>query len=309
MIFFFTDYNLRTMILKNLAIKGGGVRGVAYVGALQVLEENNLLNGIQRVAGTSAGALLSGMICAGYDAGQIKELMLQLDFRKFESGWNPLRILRSYGLYSGDYILDFIHKFLKKSPKNLPSNVTFSQMADAGCKHLYAFACDLNMHSVAEFSVEKTPDVLVAEAIRASMSIPIFFKAWQFTDANPNDHMYVDGGVAFNYPLLFFDNPRFTSNPDLICEEAFGLFLYDVNGKRKNDLSRNRPKKYIKVLFETLMETQNIDFNFDAALSRRSIIIDGLGVPATDFNLDGDIIESLIESGRKGALQFLEKDN
>jgi NTE family protein len=297
------------MTLKNLAIKGGGVRGVAYVGALQVLEQNNLLNDIQRVAGTSAGALVAGMICAGYNADQIKELMLELDFRKFESNWNPLRIFRSYGLYSGDYILDFIHKFLEKSPKNLPSNITFAQMADAGCKHLYAFACDLNMHSVAEFSVDKTPNVLVAEAIRASMSIPIFFKAWQFTDANPNDHIYVDGGIAFNYPLLFFDNPRFTSNPDLICEEAFGLFLYDVNGKRENDLSTNRPKKYIKVLFETMMETQNIDFNFDTALNRRSIVIDGLGVPATEFNLDSKTIDSLIDSGRLCTIQYLEKNN
>ena len=40
---------------KNLAFEGGGVRGIAYAGALQVLEQNNILPDIRRVAGTSAG--------------------------------------------------------------------------------------------------------------------------------------------------------------------------------------------------------------------------------------------------------------
>jgi NTE family protein len=297
------------MILKNLAIKGGGVRGIAYVGALQVLEEKRLLEGIERVAGTSAGALVAGMLCAGYNSEQIHGWMRKLDFKKFKAGWNPFRILRSYGLYSGDYILHFIHSFLKDSPKKIQADTTFEKMADAGCKKLYTFACDLNLHAVSEFSVDKTPQVVVAEAIRASMSIPLFFKAWQFTDGIPNDHLYVDGGIAFNYPLLFFDDKRFTSNTDLICEEAFGLFLYDVNGKRKNNIAKNTPERYFKVLFETLMETQNIDFSFDSAEIRRTIIIDGLGVPATDFNLSEDIMDNLIASGRDCTLKFLEKQS
>ncbi len=297
------------MILKNLAIKGGGVRGIAYVGALQVLEEKNLLDGIERVAGTSAGALVAGMLCAGYDTEQIHKWMRKLDFRKFKKGWNPIRVFRSYGLYSGDYILEFITGFLKNSPNNLQGKTTFEQMADAGCKKLYCFACDLNLQTVTEFSVDKTPQVVVSEAIRASMSIPLFFKAWQFTDGNPNHHLHVDGGIAFNYPLLFFDDRRFTSNTDLICEEAFGLFLYDVKGKPKNNIAKNSPEKYIKVLFETLMETQNIDFNFDSAERKRTIIIDGLGVPATDFNLSEDIMDKLIVSGRDCTLKFFEKQN
>lgn len=297
------------MILKNLAIKGGGVRGIAYVGALQVLEEKRLLEGIERVAGTSAGALVAGLLCAGYNSEEIHGWMRKLDFRKFKAGWNPFRILRSYGLYSGDYILHFIHSFLKDSPKKIQANTTFEQMADAGCKKLYTFACDLNLHTVSEFSVDKTPQVVVAEAIRASMSIPLFFKAWQFTDGIPNDHLYVDGGIAFNYPLLFFDDKRFTSNADLICEEAFGLFLYDINGKRKNNIGNNTPERYVKVLFETLMETQNIDFNFDSAEKRRTIVIDGLGVPATDFDLTEDIMDNLITSGRDCTSKFFEKSS
>ena len=42
---------------KNLVFKGGGVRGIAYVGALKYLYENGLTRSLERVAGTSAGAI------------------------------------------------------------------------------------------------------------------------------------------------------------------------------------------------------------------------------------------------------------
>lgn len=40
---------------KNLVFKGGGIRGIAYVGVIEVLDENDILQQIERVAGTSAG--------------------------------------------------------------------------------------------------------------------------------------------------------------------------------------------------------------------------------------------------------------
>jgi NTE family protein len=42
--------------ITNLAMRGGGVRGIAYVGAIEVLDEDNILGDIERVSGTSAEA-------------------------------------------------------------------------------------------------------------------------------------------------------------------------------------------------------------------------------------------------------------
>ncbi|KFO67772.1 phospholipase, partial [Smithella sp. SCADC] len=42
---------------RNLVFKGGGVRGIAYLGALQYLYEHNYMQHVERVAGTSAGAI------------------------------------------------------------------------------------------------------------------------------------------------------------------------------------------------------------------------------------------------------------
>lgn len=50
------------------------------------------------------------------------------------------------------------------------------------------------------------------------------------------------------------------------------------------------------------METQNINFSFDSVEIRRSIVIDGFGVPSTDFDLPVEIKDKLISSGRNCTL-------
>ena len=47
---------------RNLVFKGGGVRGIAYMGALAILEEVEVLKNIKRVAGTSSGAIAATMV-------------------------------------------------------------------------------------------------------------------------------------------------------------------------------------------------------------------------------------------------------
>ena len=48
--------------VKNLALKGGGVLGIAYAGAIKVLEDQNILDGIEAVSGTSAGSIVATLL-------------------------------------------------------------------------------------------------------------------------------------------------------------------------------------------------------------------------------------------------------
>lgn len=291
-------------MIKNLAIKGGGVKGIAYVGALHELENAGMLGNIERVAGTSAGALLATMMSAGYSVKEIEDIMFKINFKKFESGFNIFRIFSKYGIFSGDYILNFIHDFLDHSPKKLNPNVTFSEMRQAGCKLLYVFACNVSTHTVEEFSADKTPDVIVAEAVRASMSIPYFFKAWQFSTDNENKHIYVDGGVVFNYPLSFFDNRRFNTYQSVNLD-TIGLYLYGKPERIKSRLSFSKPLHFTKKLFESLMDTQDFQVHEDREILQRSIMIDDLNIPATDFKLSKDKMHQLIKSGALSAKAYL----
>lgn len=296
-------------MIRNIAVKGGGIRGVAYVGALEILEKHGHLEGVRRCAGTSAGAMLACMLALEFDASQIRELMLSMDFKQFKSGWNPLRIFRKYGLYSGDYILSFIQAFLKSSKYQFPANVTFSEMRAAGCRDLYVFACNVNAQIAKEFSADATPHASVAEAVRASMSIPLFFKAFQFSNGIPDKHFYVDGGTVFNYPLSFFDSERFSKSNNEVNPESLGLYLFSPTSRPHRELEANRPIYFVRQLFESLLDAQDIMVNEDADMLNRSICIDDLHYPATDFDLSKSDIEKLIESGRSGTIGYLNKIN
>lgn len=296
-------------MIRNLAIKGGGVRGIAFVGALRELDTAGMLTDIQRVAGTSAGAMVAAMVCAGYSVADIERLMHSLDFKKFEDHWDPFRVISHYGLYKGEYIIDFTKSFLAGCPHNLSEDTTFGDMRQAGCRDLYVFATNLNESTVKEFSADKTPGVKVAEAVRASMSIPLFFKAWQFDDGKSDPHMYVDGGVAFNYPLTFFDSDRFTGGgpEDDYNKEALGLFLHSKQPKQHINFGFNEIRHYIHHLFEVLLNTQDLDFTEDETMQDRSVMIDDLGIKATDFDLTADDMHKLVVSGSTGAKEYLQR--
>lgn len=276
----------------GLAIKGGGVRGIAYAGALQVLEEKGILQGIRRVAGTSAGAIVAALVALKYSAAGIKSIVNQLDFASLEDEWNPLRIPTHYGLYAGDGAQHWIESMISAQAG---PGATFASLQKQGYLDLRIVAASLNKQGVQIFSAENTPQVIVSEAVRASMSIPLFFRAMQVTGI---DDLYVDGGTIWNYPLTIFDNG--SPNP-----ETLGLYLTDFTPQACPAVSFGHIGQYVKSLFSMLLSAQDLDIGEDPEMEKRSLRIDALGVSATDFNLTADQKTALFNSGVKCAEQFL----
>ncbi|HSG99404.1 MAG TPA: patatin-like phospholipase family protein, partial [candidate division Zixibacteria bacterium] len=67
---------------RNLVFEGGGVKGIAYVGAMNVLKAKGILPAIKRVGGTSAGAINATMFAIGMSP---EEQMAELQKLKFDS--------------------------------------------------------------------------------------------------------------------------------------------------------------------------------------------------------------------------------
>lgn len=276
----------------NLVFEGGGVKGIAYAGALQVLTDCGIIAQIKQVAGTSAGAITATLVALGYTAPEIKSIIMSLDFKQFEDGWDPLRLPTEYGLYKGNTFLVWLQKMIAaKAIKG--ANATFADLYDQNGIGLFVFATDLNIYDIKQFSHLDTPDIPICEAVRASMSIPMFFKAWKFSNNQPDDHIYVDGGVVLNYPLTVFDTPGAPDNP-----QTLGFFLYDRNGNKKpNTLGYDQPIAYCKALFETLLDSQDIDFENNESMEKRTVKIDDFGIAATDFDITQQQKEQLYKSG------------
>ena len=291
---------MRKADIKNLVFKGGGVLGIAYAGAITVLEKNGILQQIERVAGTSAGAITAALISLKYSAAEIKQVINSTDFKSFEDGWDPLRIPTKYGLYKGDAFLKWMHSIIVA--KGLNTNATFLDFKNAGCHDLRVFATDLNIQNVKMFSVQTTPHVVVAEAVRASMSIPMFFEAWKFTNNNPDDHIYVDGGTVYNFPITTFDSE------DVNSSNTLGLFLENLSGPSVvNHLKYDHLVDYVRILFETVLNAQVVDFDNDPFQESRTIRVDSLGMSAINFNLTNDQKTSLYNSGVECATKFVSQ--
>lgn len=291
--------------IENLVFKGGGVLGIAYAGAIEVLEQQQILQNVTRVAGTSAGAITAALVSMRYTSAQITNIVNQTDFKSFEDGSfivDALHVVNKYGFYKGDAFLQWMKTQIKNA--GMDENATFQDFADKGCRDLYVFSTDLNIKGLKEFSVHTTPTVIVAEAVRASMSIPLFFEAWTFPDKNPDDHIYVDGGMIYNYPLTIFDD---TLEPNL---KSLGLFLSNLGTPPPpSNLQTGDFKEYISTLVETMLNAQVVNFQHDPEEEQRSIVIDNLGISPTDFKLTDDQKTALYNSGKKYATEFLAKRN
>ena len=104
---------------KNLVFEGGGVKGIAYVGALEVLDREGILNDIEKVSGTSAGAMIAVMVGLRYSADEVKEILWKLNFKNFmDSSFGMLRdttrLIKEYGWYKGDFFRDVMADLIQR---------------------------------------------------------------------------------------------------------------------------------------------------------------------------------------------------
>ncbi|MEP7141503.1 MAG: patatin-like phospholipase family protein [Ferruginibacter sp.] len=219
---------------KNLVLEGGGVRGLAYAGAFSELEKKGILQLIERVAGTSAGAIAGAMISVGYKAAEIDSIMRSLPVEEFNDGRGGIigkyrRVRNKYGLYKGEKFELWVQQLINHKTGYL--NLTFTQLhqlhlQDKLFKDFYCTATNLSKQQLDIFSYEHTPDMPIALAVRISGGLPLYFEPVILDDQyqkieKPDTisfkNYYVDGGMIANYPISIFDTCENYGNP-LQCE-------------------------------------------------------------------------------------------
>ncbi len=188
-----------------LVLGGGGAKGFAHVPVLAAIEQMDIP--IDMIIGTSIGAVVGGVYAAGYSPTQILQEFSKVSWPKvftdsFHSPYEsllgdhskyalPLTATFDYGfnLRLGEGISSGqqIYQVLRKLTLKYPSNMSFDQLAIP----FRAIATDA---TTGEAYVLQDGDV--AEAIRASMSIPGVF------DSFPIDGQhFMDGGLRYNLAI------------------------------------------------------------------------------------------------------------
>ncbi|MGX1263794.1 NTE family protein [Rossellomorea marisflavi] len=280
---------------------GGGIKGFALIGAYQAVEEKGYT--FKRLAGTSAGAIISAFIAAGYTSKEIAQLMDEVDVKTFmDASPFSLPIIKwimvyfRLGLYKGKALEAWIEEKLKakgvETFADLPPQALRVIASDLSNGRMIVLPDDLDSYGIPK---ETFP---VARAIRMSANLPFFFEPVKLKSLEGTS-ITVDGGVLSNFPMWLFDKDNDKSERPVL-----GV-------KLSHDLT-DQPKKVIKnaielyqALFTTMRDAHDARY-ISRKHERNIVFIPTEGVMTTDFELDGARKSELIEFGRSRTSEFLK---
>jgi len=266
-------------LYENIVFEGAGIKGLAYAGVIKGLEERHLINDIKRVGGTSAGAITAMMLAIGYSADEIYEIISATKFQRFNQGrfsiiGGTYRMKNLYGWYRSERFQKWLEEAIER--KTGDSEITFNELKEKGFKELYLVATCLNKQKRVILSNETYPNMKVKDAVKISMSIPLYFEA-SFVDEegrivkeerlSDNIDIMVDGGIIGNFPIDIFDkieedeagNQTRIANDKTIGVriDTDGQIANDKSGKGLEDLEIKNLKSYINAFYIFTIESLN----------------------------------------------------
>jgi NTE family protein len=312
----------------DLVLSGGGVKGVGLVGAVVALMDAGY--SVKRVSGVSAGSLVGSILAAAskgeqLTTEQIKELALTLPFSKFRDpvGGLPLvgrawGLLRETAMYRGD----FAHEWIRSQLKNL-GVTTFGDLAlsDRQIPAERRYRLAVTVTDVTTGQLVRLPwdyrrvygldpdDQLVADAVRASMSIPFYFRPVSLTSAARVTSTLVDGGVLSNFPIDSFD--RFDGKPPRW--PTFGVTVVPNLPAGNDQLIPGvgalrllgPPSVLLEQLITTMFVGHDQTYLNQPWVSARAIRVDSTSVNFLDFGISRKDAEALYTKGYAAAQDFL----
>ncbi len=158
----------------GLALGSGGPRGLAHIGVIKVLEENNIP--IDFIAGSSIGAMIGGFYAATKDIKQVEKIALGTDWKVILSVLDPSF---RQGLLGGDKAKNFIENYIGKThfeELKIPLSVVATNLKNG--------------------DVVVLDEGEVTSAIRASISLPLVFKPVEL-----KGKLLADGGLSLPVPV------------------------------------------------------------------------------------------------------------
>jgi NTE family protein len=285
------------------------------LGAYSVLQEKGYRS--RRVAGTSAGAIVGALIAAEMPADEMERVMRTIDYRRFQDEdlldripllGKGLSIVLRKGIYQGTYLRDWLDGLLtdldKRTWAQLRIDDEDSSLPPDQRYKLVVMASDISRGELVRLPWDyrryglEPDEQLVADAVRASMSIPLFYEP-----ARLRDSYVVDGGMLSNFPVGVFD--RRDENPPRW--PTFGIKLSArPSSMQQQKFKVNSTLDLIHALVGTMTgfyDQMHID---DECVTKRTMFVDTTGIRATDFGIGKDTQDMLFSNGRAAAEGFLE---
>jgi NTE family protein len=302
----------------DLVLEGGGVKGIGLVGAISVLEEHGYA--FPRVAGTSAGAIVGSLVASGVKGNELHDLIVTIDYESFcddtpldhiPVAGKGLSLWFEHGIFKGEYfhgwisdqlanagVRTFADLYQPDEKSSLPANQQYRFVgltSDVTRGRLLRLPWDYPSDGI------DANEQLVADAIRASMSIPFFYRPVTLDVRGAAPSTLVDGGMLSNFPVDVFDRtdgqqPRWPT---------IGIKL---SARQPPNMPEHRVRGDVSLAMAMLGTMQSWSDQMhldDPAVLARTIFVDTFGINATDFSIDRATQEKLYQSGRSAAEKFV----
>ena len=293
---------------ENFVFQGGGMRGIAFGGAILFLEKYNLLSQIKRFAGSSAGAIVAGLLAVGCTGQKTTDILHNTRFHTFMDGReSPLyafsdawRFLHEYGFFKGEVFEQWYGKVLEDITGD--PNITFLQVYERYGKELVITGTCLNTCETHYYHYKEYPHMPVKTAVRISMGIPCIFTAFKEPGT---DNLMVDGGILNNYPIWVFDGKTIgdpgVTDEEILKSKTLGFKLMTDQEKQDYKLYHIEERidgamGFIKALINSML-IQIERGHIRAGYWPRTVCINTHNADSFNFDLPDETKQKLIQSG------------
>jgi NTE family protein len=288
---------------ENFVFEGGGIRGIAFGGAIYYMEKHNLIKQIKRFAGSSAGSIVAAALSVGYTGKEIIKILRDTDFKKFEDdSWGVVgdlyRIMTKFGVYKGEAFEEWFETVLGDKTGN--PNITFLEVYKIYGNELAITGTCLNTCETHYYHWTTYPNMPVKKAVRISMSIPVFFAS-----VKENNTVMVDGGLLNNYPIWVFDGNTIgdsnVTDDQITKSKTIGFKLMTDQEKQDYKLYHVDEEidnifQYAKALINSLL-IQIERGHIRTGYWKKTVPINTHNVSSLEFSLPGETIQKLIQTG------------
>jgi NTE family protein len=308
------------METSDLVLEGGGVKGAGLAGAVGELSSRYEFH---RVAGTSAGAIVAGLVAAGLED-RLEQLLIDTDFATFLDSGLVGRLLGGLGggfdvlMHEGLHRGRVLHQWIARTLSEAGVTTWGDLRLPGASRHdpieqryrLVVVVSDISRGRMLRLPwdypefVGQDPDRLpVADAIRASASIPFFFRPVRMAvdpdlAAGHGHVVLTDGGMLSNYPIAIFDSE---------CDHpTIGVKLSPrptVDACSFRDTSS--PLTLTRALVHTMTNAHDQLYIDEPSVRARTVFVETDGVHTTDFRLSRQTKQMLYDNGRDAARSFL----
>lgn len=271
-----------------LIMKGGGIKGLAYVGALKELEK---YYGFNWFVGTSAGAIAAVLLAAGYETDELEEILSQTNFKDFLDAALykiPTNLYFYKGIYPGHKIKAWIESLLTEKLREQIKG--FNRVLLTHLPYRATIYASRRGDEYLEFDshAPESRNIPASYAVRCSMAIPFIFQP----PSHQGDDVF-DGGMQNNYPVDIF----LRRHPET---EFVGLYLLP-----DKDKSLGKPPSLLSQLISIWTESSDIKALKDHIAD--TVVIDPSPISTLHLHLTKEEKDFLLKEGRSAALRFLYK--